>query len=383
MKSYCSRLFCLLLLCFAGTGSALAQQEYRTDDSTDEKLPWYQLQEGKFPPADAAHYFDGELIGIDHINRKARLRVSRTDRQNRSHWDLPVRFDMLPYGSIYYQGAPASFAEIPFGTHLHGWYFERSPDSPEPKSEFYNRKSYEIDFTRCLKLEDDFTYNKRLHQAWKVVSVDRDKLKLVCQKIDTKGENPPGENIEFDLMQSTMVWQEDRITDLSAIKEGQIAQLNLTWVTLYGPGRVTNIWVDEKAQQLATARQLKRHLEYQKARGLAGMIQAVDNENRKIKVVLFDGMDPELYEAFKPTAFAQTIVSQPNLRNYDQVNDRMNGKILSRQAVPVEPGSSGILVEIQVNHLLEGFRPHRIVRVFPGWPLQTLPKEENMWPRRD
>ena len=30
---------------------------------------------------------------------------------------------MLPYGSIYYHGAPAALCDIPLGTHLHTWCF--------------------------------------------------------------------------------------------------------------------------------------------------------------------------------------------------------------------------------------------------------------------
>ena len=78
----------------------------------------------------------------------------------------------------------------------------------------------------------------------------------------------------------------------------------------------------------------------------------------------------------------QTIVAEPSLRNYDQVNDRKYGKIIESATAEKVPGSSGHQVKIRVDLLLEGFRPGRIVRVFgPGWRIQTLPQEENLWAR--
>ena len=41
--------------------------------------------------------------------------------------------------------------------------------------------------------------------------------------------------------------------DLKALQPGQTVLFNLTWVTLYGPGRITDIWVDEAARARATA----------------------------------------------------------------------------------------------------------------------------------
>ena len=65
---------------------------FRTDTSEDDKLPWYQLVDGEFPPKGSSHYFAGELIEVDHVNRTGTLRIDRTDKQRRSHWDLPVDF---------------------------------------------------------------------------------------------------------------------------------------------------------------------------------------------------------------------------------------------------------------------------------------------------
>ena len=39
---------------------------------------------------------------------------------------------MLPYGSIYYHGAPAALQDIPLGTHLHGLFYLKEPDDKSP-----------------------------------------------------------------------------------------------------------------------------------------------------------------------------------------------------------------------------------------------------------
>ena len=59
---------------------------YRTDLSADEKLPWFQLVDGEFPPPDSAHHIAGELISVNHVNRTFALRADRTDKQSRCHF---------------------------------------------------------------------------------------------------------------------------------------------------------------------------------------------------------------------------------------------------------------------------------------------------------
>jgi hypothetical protein len=57
----------LLLSSFVILGSSFADS-FRTDGG-DEKLPWFQLKPGEFPPDGSAHSIAGELIALDHINR--------------------------------------------------------------------------------------------------------------------------------------------------------------------------------------------------------------------------------------------------------------------------------------------------------------------------
>jgi len=373
---------CLLAAAFAR--QAGAEEKFRTDENDDQKLPWYQLKPGEFPPDGSAHYFSGELIAVDHVNRRATLRVDRTDRQRRSHWDLPVDIQMLPYGSIRYHGAPAALRDIPIGTHLHGLFYLKDPDAKAAGTVFHNRKSLEADFTRALLLEDDFSYYTRRQRAWRIESVQPDEGKLTVVGVSTAGKQVDAKPIELEILPATCVYQGNQILSIDALAPGQIVLANLTWATLYGPGRCTHIWIDAESRKLAAERQRARHRQHQKQRGLAGWIDAVDNQKRILTVTLFGGVDPSLFEDFSTDSSVTVIVAEPSLRSYDQVNDRKSGPVVSIDQVPLQPGSSGIQIRCQPSLLLEGFRPGRIVRLFPsGWPIISIPLEERLWPARD
>ena len=75
-------------------------------------------------------------------------------------------------------------------------------------------------------------------------------------------------------------------------------------------------------------------------------------------------------------------VARESLMTYDPVNDRKRGEILEIKRVPVEPGGGGVQLRIRCDLLLEGFRPHHIVRFFPAtWPIISLPREEEFFNR--
>lgn len=374
--------FVLLLAC---TGLVQAEEAaYRTDANPDKELPWYQVQPAEFPPEGSAHYFSGELISVDHVNRRGTLRVARTDAQRRSHWDLPVDFELLPYGSLYYHGAPAALRDIPIGTHLHGLFYMKGPDAEGTATVFHNRASIEADFTRCFRLEDDFSYYARQGRAWRVDAVNLEENKLTVTGISTQDGKPDEKPTEFELLPSARVWEGRQIATLGDIAPGQTIQVNLTWATLYGPGRCTDLWLDEEARYIATEQQLAVHRQHQKERGLAGWIDEVDNQKRILKVTLFGGIDPALVDDFVADDTVTAVVAEPTLRSYDQVNDRKRGPLLGKSSVEKAPGSSGVQLTFQQDLLLEGYRPGRIIRVFPSsWPVISIPLEERLWPARD
>ena len=362
----------------AANGSPAA---FRTDADPDSDLPWFQLVDGEFPPEGSAHAFSGELIDVDHLERRFVLRVDRTDNQRRSHFDLPVESTMLPYGSIWYHGAPAALADIPLGTHLHGLFYEKDPQDPTSTVEGrHNRKSTEIDFTRCFRLEDDFSRCRRLGQSWQIESVD---LKEKLLSVRLVGEDGGvGESQTFDLQSSTRVWNGRQVVGPEDLSEGQEVLMNITWATLYGPGRVLEIWIDEESRQLATDHQSRKHHEHVRERGLPGWVDEVDNHQRIVTVTFFGNVDPVLFEELRQGDQAGVAVAKRNLQTYDPVNDRKRGPILEVNRVPEAPGSSGVQIKIRPDLMLEGYRPDRIVRVYPSaWPVIALPLEQQYFGR--
>jgi hypothetical protein len=368
--------------------------KFRTDDGADKSLLWFSLVDGEFPPPHSAHTISGELIESDHLERRFLLRVDRDDSQGAGHLDLPLDCQMLPYGSIYYHGAPAALQDIPLGTHLHGqFYLKAADDKSPPPAGAYGRITSEAAFKRCLRLEDDLSFRARRSEAWKVESVDLAGKKLVV-RLQRDGQ-PVGEPKSFDLMASTQVLKGDGFAKLDAIQPGQLVQFNLTWATLYGPGRVLEIWTDARSRELATELQLERHRDHVRERGLAGWIDAVSDEKQVVTITFFDGVDSKLFDELTgineephgwpfsakeddPKAPKGGIaVARDSLMTYDPVNDRKGGNILAINKRPPEPGSSGVQIQVKCCLLLEGFRPGRIVRFYPAtWKVIALPREE-------
>jgi hypothetical protein len=196
------------------------------------------------------------------------------------------------------------------------------------------------------------------------------------------------------------VWQGRGIGSLTDIKPGQSVLMNLTYCTFKGPGRITNLWLDEASRSLATAQQLELHRQFMRERGLPGIIEEVDNEKGIMTVALFDGFDPKLMEEFPPNgtlsvpavpatatkpaipdpASITAAVAEENLRTWDQISDRKSGTLIEITKGTPSPGNSGFLIRFQPSLLLEGFRPKRIVRVWPSkWKVDDLPREERMY----
>ena len=398
LRSVPSRAYPWLLgVCLALSAMLLRAENppaFRTDDSKDKSLPWFHLVNGKFPPPNSGHAISGELIQVDHLERGFYLRVDRNDSQDRGVFDLALDCAMLPYGSIYYHGAPAALQDIPLGTHLHGLFYLKAPDdhAPPPPGP-YHRITPENPFKRCLQLEDDFSHHARQNEIWKIDAVNLAEKKLTAT-LQHEGAAVGGPKL-FDLLSSTLVFMGNGFGGLESLKPGQNVQFNLTWATLYGPGRILEIWVDEPSRQLSTAQQLERHRNNIRERGLPGWVEAVDDEAQIVTITFFGNVDPKLFEDLKginpepfgwplnksednPKAPKGTIaVARESLMTYDPLNDRKGGNILSIDQIPIEPGSGGVQIKVKCDLLLEGYRPKHIVRFYPApWKVNALPREE-------
>ena len=364
--------------------------------SDGKPLPWFQLVDGEFPPEGSAHAISGELIFVEHPKRTFRIRVDRDDSQDRGKWDLPLEADMLPYGSIHFHGSWAALCDIPLGTHLHGEFYLRSADDKTGPPEGLHRRGVtpDVDFRRCFRLEDDFSFHARQKQLWKIEAVSPAEKKLTA-RLHQEGK-PVGEPKIFEITKATRVLQGQGFAGLEALKPGQDVLFNLTWATLYGPGRITAVWLDEESRRLATTRQLAQHHLYIRDRGLPAWVSAVDDEQEIVTVTLFSNVDPALFNDVRlnapvPTGMApdtKTVprahlyVAEPSLLTYDPQNDRKGGDILEFKSVPPAPGSSGVQLRVKCGLLLEGYRPRRTVLVYPyGWDYRTLPQEEQLFGR--
>lgn len=360
-----------------------------------------KFQPWAFPPENTGYYIAGELIAQNHIQATGTLRVDRTDAQRRGDWDLPLDFAMLPYGSISYHGAPADMRHIPIGTHLHGLFYEggqKSVDAAklEPK---VRRSSLDSKYNRVLKFEDDFSRDTRLKRTWRVDEVALDAGTITVTGVtDGKADLKP---TMFHVTLGTRVWKGKGIGTLQDLKVGQQITMNLTYCTLKGPGRCVAIWMDDEARKLATTHQIEIHRQFMREHGLPGVISKVDNAKGIVTVALFGGFDTKLMDDFASNAALAAAakgppfvpgpglvdpiavtgaVAEDNLRTWDQINDRKVGPLLETIQTAPQPGFSGYQIRFQPSLLLEGFRPQRIIRVWPSkWKVDDLPREERQY----
>jgi hypothetical protein len=378
---------CALVAWYLGTGLAAF--------AADGAEP-FQLKAGEFPPEGSAHYMAGELIALDHINRTGVLRPDRTDAQRRGDWDLPLPFTLLPYGSLSYHGAPAELRDIPIGTHLHGQFYVGEKPARDEK---VGRVAGDAIYNRVLRLEDDFSYDGHEQRSWKVEAVDLAKGTLTVMG-SAGGKADPKSTI-FQIFPGTRVWKGGGSGTLADLKPEQALTCNLTYCTLKGPGRCTDIWLDDQSRAIATANQLEVHRQFIREHGLAGFVDSVDNEQGTMTVTLFAGFDPKLVDDF-PSAAAisaaakappfvpgpglvdpiaiTAAVAEDNLRTWDQINDRKAGPMIEQIQTTPAPGNSGIQIKLKPQILLEGFRPKRIVRLWcSAWKVDDLPREERLY----
>jgi len=76
--------------------------------SVVEESEPFRPEKGKFPPLEKAHAYRGELIFVDHANRRGSLRI---DGDGRFRFAAPSPFALLPYGLVRYHGSPADLRD--------------------------------------------------------------------------------------------------------------------------------------------------------------------------------------------------------------------------------------------------------------------------------
>ena len=191
----------------------------------------------------------------------------------------------------------------------------------------------------------------------------------------------------FWIDDATRVWKGKSSAEWEASPQGQVVQLNLTWSPEWRNRqfRASDVWIDEESRAVATERQRRIHVHYQKHHWLAGWVDHVEHLGGSrgiVTITLFGGVDSSLLEEVKSKKAHGNAVAaaEATLRTYWQDHDHKGGSIVELRTLDKPPaGSSGIQIRWQTGELLDGFRPGRIVRLrCHDWPNVKLPPEERL-----
>ncbi len=373
----------------------------------------FRPEAGKFPPLEQAHSYRGELVFVDHANRRGSIRVQGAGMFFRND---PHPFAMLPYGIVRYRGAPADLRDIPLGTVLH----VRAFLPPEPKISAVpvlpvDNRANDANHNRgagiapaenhVLLLEDEPSHCQREGKVWKLNEVDiknNGGMIIARRELQEGGDGKADEEkMTFDA--ATRIWRgremlgiEDLIAEGLWPAEGKKALdsqpvlLAMTWKPtpdgIFTRFHISDIWLDDIAMQRAARNQTEVHKTFIRSRWMPAWIDAVEYGKfgrATVTATLFGGMDDSLYADFKKDAGAMMNAVENTLKHthgaYGPAHMASRGTILEViKAEGVAPlGSSGIQVRFETDLIIEGIRPGRVVRVCPGiWPQVQVPREE-------
>jgi hypothetical protein len=365
----------------------------------------FRPEAGKFPPAEKAKSYRGQLVFVDHANRRGSIRVTGGEL---FHSTPPAPFAMLPYGMVRYHGAPADLRDIPLGTILHGRFY-LPPDPQFSSVPVIDEGSVtQPAENHAILLEDEPSFCLREGKVWKLKEVElngNNQGMIVASREPKEGSLEPKEGSEskegeqrMSIDAATCFWRgreklglEDLIAEGLWPAEGkkslggQVVHLGIAWKPAgHWERRVGNrlhisdVWLDETALQRATQHQIKVHQELIRSRWMPAWVDAVEYGKfgqATITATLFGGMDPSLYADFEKGIDGQVAASETNLKHeYGTVRHSLvaiSGPILDvmKQDKEIPLGSSGIQIRMKVDQLAEGFRPGKIVRIRPmNWP---------------
>ncbi len=385
----------------------------KSDTTASQSSDVYRPEPGKFPLLDKAHAYRGELVFVDHANRRGSLRIEGAGTYFRN---APHPFALLPYGIVRYHGAPADLRDIPLGTVLHvKAYLPPDPNisavpvlpvNNREKTAGYSGIGIAPAENHVLLLEDEPSYCLREKKVWslKEVSVGDGSGMIVASRIPlaaADGAEPSAEKMTFD--NATRIWRgRECLTVQEVIAEGlwptsgkksldsQQVLLGITWKPtpdgIFTRFHISDIWLDAIAMQRATQHQTETHKAFIRSRWMPAWIDAVEYGKfgrATVTATLFGGMDPSLYDDFKKDVSAAMNAVENTLKhsggNYGPAHMASKGPIVevikSNEEVPL--GSSGIQIRFETDLIIEGIRPGRVVRVRPSnWPLVNLPREE-------
>jgi hypothetical protein len=391
---------------------SLAIQGYAANEApgTKNKEPAaeiYRPVAGKFPELEKAHTYRGELVFVDHVNRRGSLRVLGVGVFRRND---PHPFAMLPYGMIRYHGAPADLRDIPLGTIMHVTaYLPPDPklssvpvlpvDSKDRDANHYRGIGVFPAENHVLLLEDDPSYCQRMGMSWKFKQADLQKAPgIVIATLEPKpGVDAEAADQKLTIDHATRVWRgrellsiADLVAEGKKSLDGQSLQLGLTWKPcpdgIFLRLHISDIWLDDAALQRAAQNQTETHKAFIRSRWMPAHVDKVEYGKfgrAKVTVTLFGGMDPELYADFKKDGQALINAAENTLKHagghYGPAHMASKGPISDVSKLPGNPpmGSSGVQVTMETDLIIEGIRPGKVVRIRAAiWPPVDLPREE-------
>lgn len=372
----------------------------------------FRPEDGKFPPLEKAHSYRGELVFVDHANRRGSIRVQGAGTYFRNP---PHPFAMLPYGIVRYHGAPADLRDIPLGTVLHVRAF-LPPDSKTSvvpvlpadnrnKTAGYSGVGIAPAENHVVLLEDEPSHCQREGLIWKLKEVDINSLEgfLTASREPEQGGdvNSSEEKMTFDA--ATRVWRgreclkiADLITEGAWPAEGKKSlgarpvQLGINWKPtpdgVFTRFHVSDVWLDAAAMERSSSNQTETHRAFIRSRWMPAGVDAVEYGKfgrATVTATLFGGMDASLYADFEQGSPALMNAVANTLKHthgsYGPAHMASRGSLLDVVKLPGEAplGSSGIQICFETDLIIEGIRPGRTIRVRPTkWPQVQVPREE-------
>jgi hypothetical protein len=413
LRTLCFALkYALAFACALGVQTNAAENKPNTK-SQERVTGIFRPEAGKFPALEKAHSYRGELVFVDHANRRGSIRVQSTGV---FRFGDPRPFAMLPYGIMHYHGAPADLRDIPLGTLLH----VRAFLPPDPKTSsvpvlpVHNKES-SAGFralgtapaeNHVLLLEDEPSHCLREGLVWRLKELEitnREGTIIACREPKQSAESKAdGETLSFDA--ATRVWrgrESLRVEHLIAEGAwpsrgkkslvGQTVLLGITWKPTPGGVfmrfHISDIWLDDTAMQNATQQQAETHKAFMRSRWMPGWIDAVEYGKfgrATVTATLFGGMDASLFADFKNGIPALMNGVENTLKHTEggtagpsQMAARGIIHNVTKTPDDAPLGSSGIQIRFETDLITEGLRPTRVVRVRPAnWPDVHVPREE-------
>ena len=382
--------------------------------SAEQKVEPYRPEPGKFPEFEKALTYRGELVFVDHANRRGSLRVAGAGTYFRNP---PHPFAMLPYGMVRYHGAPADLVDIPLGTVLHvAAYLPPDPNisavpvlpvNNRERTAGYSGAGIAPAENHVLLLEDEPSYCQRAGLVWKLKEMDlQNNAGLIVATCEPKAggdAKATEEKLTFDA--ATTIWRgRERLSVADLIADGtwpasgkksfdgQVVQLGIMWKPtpdgIFTRFHISDIWLDEAAAQRSAQLQTETHKAFIRSRWMPAYVDAVEYGKfgrATVTATLFGGMDASLYADFQKGTTIMVNASENTLKHaggdYGPGHMASRGPILEVTKAPGEAplGSSGIQIRFETDLIIEGIRPTRIVRIHAAaWPQVQVPKEEYM-----